>query len=61
METMRLEVQFVVVEREFPTLRAQLGKISALTVQGTGPMPGEKDIIYTHRAARVNHEIEFGQ
>ena len=61
METMRLEVQFVVVARELPILRAQLGKISAFTVHGTGPIPGENETMYTHRATSVNHEKLLGQ
>ena len=38
-DTRRLNVQLVVAEKELPRLLDQFGYISALTVQGTGPIP----------------------
>ena len=53
METIRLHNQLTVVAMAMAVLRAQVGYISELMVQGRGPMPGAKKAMYRKRTTIV--------
>ena len=54
MDTIRLNVQLVEVEREVPKLRAHSGYISELIVHGIGPIPTTVEHVTYGEASDIN-------